>query len=303
MAGASPQLTATTATQGSISAVPAEVLAEIDGYLAELWRGSTAPSALVGALREQVLHRGKRLRPALAMATAELLGHDRREVLPIAAAIELIHTYSLIHDDLPAMDDADSRRGEPTCHVRHGDGVAILIGDALFAEAFALIISKQTGPPARVLAAVSAVLRHTSITGIAAGQYLDLTGEARTADEVATMHALKTGGLFCAAMLAVAAWAGAPHETCTALERYATAIGGLFQLRDDDLDRHSTPAVLGKPTGSDERNGRRTFAATGGDPEERARALRREAAGALESFTPPPAALLALADFAGSRDR
>lgn len=283
--------------------VPETVRAEIDDYLACLWTGSTAPAALVDGMREQVLHRGKRLRPALAMATAELLGHERSDVLPIAAAIELIHTYSLIHDDLPAMDDARTRRGEPACHVRHGEGVAILIGDALFAEAIAVVVRAQTGPPGRVLAAIDVILRHTSIAGMAGGQYLDLVGVSSDPASVTAMHALKTGGLFRATVLSVAAWAAAPPQTCAALERYATAIGCLFQLRDDVLDVDGAVARLGKQTGIDARNGRQTAISTGTDLDATISRLRAEAADALAGFDEPPYALHSLIDLAGCRDR
>ncbi len=282
--------------------VPEAVRAEIDNYLASLWGECTAPTALVDAMREQVLHRGKRVRPALAMATAQLLGHERSVVLPIAAGIELIHTYSLIHDDLPAMDDARTRRGEPTCHVRHGEGVAILIGDALFAEAIAVIVRAQTGPAGRVLAAIDAILRHTSIAGMAGGQYLDLVGAPSDPASVTAMHGLKTGGLFRAPMLGVAAWAAAPPKAYAALERYASAVGCLFQLRDDVLDVYGAAAQLGKPTGADARNGRQTAASAGADLDAMTSRLRAEAADALAGFDEPPVALRSLIDLAGCRD-
>ncbi len=263
---------------------------------------STAPSALVDAMREQVLNRGKRLRPALAMATAELLGHEPGVVLPIAAAIELIHTYSLVHDDLPAMDDATTRRGRPACHVRYGEGVAILIGDSLFAEAIAVVLRSQTGPAARVLAAIDAIIRHTSIEGMAGGQYLDLTGVPSQPGPIMAMHALKTGGLFRAAVLGVAAWAAAPPKTHTALARYASAIGCLYQLRDDVLDVDGTTAQLGKPTGTDARNRRQTAVSADVDLNATISQLRAEAVDALAGFDEPPYILRSLIDLAECRD-
>ena len=127
-------------------------------------------------MRYSLLAGGKRIRPVLALATAEALGHDPEDVLPFAAAIELIHTYSLIHDDLPAMDDDDLRRGRPTCHVAYGEDVAILAGDGLFAEALRLALAEQQGPPENVLGAVRELVSAAGTTGMVGGQFLDVAG-------------------------------------------------------------------------------------------------------------------------------
>ena len=126
-------------------------------------------------MRYSLLAGGKRIRPVLALATAEALGRDPGEVLPLAAAIEMIHTYSLIHDDLPAMDDDELRRGQPTCHVAYGEDVAILAGDGLFAEALRLALSEQGGEPENVLAAVTELVAAAGVNGMVGGQYLDVT--------------------------------------------------------------------------------------------------------------------------------
>src|SRR3954466_12231201 len=149
-------------------------------------------------MRYSLLAGGKRIRPVLALATAHAVGMPSEDVLPLAAALELIHTYSLIHDDLPAMDDDELRRGRPTCHVRYGVDVAILAGDALYAEAMRLVLSEQRGEPARVLAAVGGVAAAPGLQGMVGGQYIDVRGLAGS--DLRRMHELKTGRLIRAAV-------------------------------------------------------------------------------------------------------
>src|SRR5689334_21088841 len=144
------------------------------------------------AMRYSLLAGGKRIRPVLALATARAIGRDAQDVLPLAAAIELIHTYSLIHDDLPAMDDDDLRRGRPTNHRQFGVDVGILAGDGLYAEAFRHVLAHQAGEPARILAAVAELAAATGVTGMVGGQYVDVRGEAR---DLRHLHELKTGRL------------------------------------------------------------------------------------------------------------
>ena len=154
--------------QSAPTGYPDALRAEVERHLEGLRFTGTAPrtQGLEEAMRYSLLAGGKRIRPVLALATAEAVGLDPDEVMPLAAAIELIHTYSLIHDDLPAMDDDDLRRGRPTCHVRFGEDVAILAGDGLYAEAFRLVLHEQTGDPAAVLAAVSELADATGVNGI-----------------------------------------------------------------------------------------------------------------------------------------
>ena len=152
-------------------------------------------------MRYSLLAGGKRIRPVLALATARALGAEPRTVLPLAAALELIHTYSLIHDDLPAMDDDDLRRGRPTCHRRYGEDVAILAGDGLYAEAFRLVLSEQGGAPADVLAAVTELAAATGVDGMVGGQYIDVRGEVDAGRAtLRRLHELKTGRLIGAAV-------------------------------------------------------------------------------------------------------
>jgi geranylgeranyl diphosphate synthase type II len=210
-------------------------------------------------MRYSLLAGGKRIRPVLAMATARAIGEDPTAVLPLAGAIELIHTYSLIHDDLPAMDDDDLRRGRPTCHIKFGEDVAILAGDALYAEAFRHLLTEQRGEPERILAAARELAAATGVDGMVGGQFLDVAEAATTPDELRTLHALKTGRLIGASVSCVLLLHGVSPESEAAYRRYAAELGVLFQIVDDILDVTGTDAALGKPQGSDERHGKRTY--------------------------------------------
>jgi geranylgeranyl diphosphate synthase type II len=210
-------------------------------------------------MRYSLLAGGKRIRPVLALATARAIGREGAGVMPLAAAIELIHTYSLIHDDLPAMDDDDLRRGRPTCHVKFGEDVAILAGDALYAEAFHHLLAHQQGDAPRVLAAASELAAATGVDGMVGGQYLDVAGVGDTPEELRRLHALKTGRLIGASVGCVLLLAGMDEGATTAWRRFAAELGVLFQIVDDILDVTGTEAALGKPRGSDERLGKRTY--------------------------------------------
>jgi len=207
-------------------------------------------------MRYSLLAGGKRIRPVLTLATAEALGRDRAEVLPFAAAIELIHTYSLIHDDLPAMDDDGLRRGQPTCHVKFGEAVAILAGDGLFAEAIRLVTERQPGDAACVLAALQRLVAAAGVDGMVGGQYMDIRGEP---DDLRRLHELKTGRLIAASIDCVPVLWGSTGPATIALGRFAAELGVLFQIVDDILDVTGEEAALGKPQGSDERHGKLTY--------------------------------------------
>jgi geranylgeranyl diphosphate synthase type II len=217
-----------------------------------------AAAGLEEAMRYSLLAGGKRIRPVLALATASAIGRDPRTVLPLAAALELIHTYSLIHDDLPAMDDDDLRRGRPTCHVQYGEDVAILAGDALYAEAFRIVLHEQEGEAAAVLRAVSELADATGANGMVGGQFIDVRGDV---DDLRRMHELKTGRLIGASVECVLLLSGtrAPSPTLNDFRAFAAELGVLFQIVDDILDVTGTDADLGKPQGSDERHGKRTY--------------------------------------------
>jgi geranylgeranyl diphosphate synthase type II len=197
----------------------------------------------------------------LAQATASAIGREPASVLPLAAAIELIHTYSLIHDDLPAMDDDDLRRGRPTCHRAFGEDVAILAGDGLYAEAFVLLLSRQEGPPDRLLAAACALARATGAQGMVAGQYIDVAGTAQSGPAgLRRLHELKTGRLITASVECVLELAGLDQpERIHSFTGFARELGVLFQIVDDILDVTGSPETLGKQQGSDERLGKRTY--------------------------------------------
>ena len=237
---------------------------QIDDYLAELrFSDEMLSKRLVESMRYSLLGGGKRIRPVLALATARAIGRDEREMLPLAAALELIHTYSLIHDDLPAMDDDALRRGQPTNHIAYGEDTAILAGDGLYAEAFRLILTQQRGEPAHILAAAGELAAATGVDGMVGGQYLDVASVADDHPEPAhalrRTHELKTGRLIGASVECVLLIAGMSPETTTDFRNFAAELGVLFQIVDDILDTTGTDAALGKPSGSDERHGKRTY--------------------------------------------
>ncbi len=237
----------------------------VQEYLGELRFSAVAQTdGLDEAMRYSLLPGGKRIRPVLALATARSVGAEPRSMLPAAAALELIHTYSLIHDDLPAMDDDDMRRGRPTSHVVHGEDVAILAGDGLFSEAIHLIAQRQEGEPARVLAALRELVAATGVTGMVGGQYIDVTtegesGEASGASFLRQLHSLKTGRLIAASVTVPLALAGVPEAGTIPYRRFADELGVLFQIVDDILDVTGSDEELGKPHGSDERHGKLTY--------------------------------------------
>jgi geranylgeranyl diphosphate synthase type II len=253
---------------------PEDLRALVDAELERL--GYAAPPAAAGleeAMRYSLLAGGKRVRPVLSLATARALGAEPSRYLPVAAAIELIHTYSLIHDDLPAMDDDELRRGRPTAHVKFGEDVAILAGDGLFAEAIRLFCG-QPGEPARVLAALGELTAATGVAGMVGGQYADVIGEAADAERLRAVHALKTGRLIAAAVGNVLTLEGLAEPETIPYRRFAGELGVLFQIVDDILDVTGSDGQLGKPRGSDARHGKLTYVSLFGL--ERARELAAE---------------------------
>ena len=253
---------------------PEDLRALVEGALADL-RFAPAPrtEGLEEAMRYSLLAGGKRVRPVLALATARALGAPPENFLPVASAIELIHTYSLIHDDLPAMDDDDLRRGKPTSHKRFGEDVAILAGDGLFAEAVRLFC-EQPGDPARVLAALRELAAATGVDGMVGGQYVDVTGAGLDAAGLRELHALKTGRLISASVCVVPILEGTDESETMTYRRFADELGVLFQIVDDILDVTESDERLGKPHGSDERLDKITYVSLFGL--DRARALASE---------------------------
>ncbi len=260
-----------------MAAYPEALRAEVERYLQALrFTGRARRTAgLDEAMRYSLLAGGKRIRPVLALATAEALGREPEEVLPLAASIEMIHTYSLIHDDLPAMDDDELRRGKPTCHVAYGEDVAILAGDGLFAEALRLALGEQRGEPGAVLAAVREVVSAAGVDGMVGGQFLDVGGPPDT--DLRRIHELKTGALIAASVGAVLALERVPSPATIPYRRFAAELGVVFQIVDDILDVTGDEAELGKPRGSDERHGKATYVSVFGL--DRARELARDSHG------------------------
>jgi geranylgeranyl diphosphate synthase, type II len=255
------------------SAYPGELQEKVDAYLEALrFAAEPGTARLEEAMRYSLLAGGKRIRPVLALATAEALGRPPEEVLPLAAAIEMIHTYSLIHDDLPAMDDDGLRRGKPTCHVAFGEDVAILAGDGLFAEALRLALDQQRGEPANVMAALREVVTAAGTHGMVGGQFLDVAGADRT--DLRRLHELKTGALIAASVGSVLALEGVDGPATMPFRRFAAELGVVFQIVDDILDVTGDEAELGKPRGSDQRHGKATYVSAFGL--DRARELAKE---------------------------
>jgi geranylgeranyl diphosphate synthase, type II len=270
-----------------LAAYPDDLREYVEAYLEGLRFARREPTGGLGeAMRYSLLAGGKRIRPVLCLATGRSLGLDPARLLPTAAAIELIHTYSLIHDDLPAMDDDELRRGRPTSHVVHGEDVAILAGDALFAEAIALIAGEQEGDPADVLAAIREIAGATGVDGMVGGQYVDVTAGGRDSETLRELHGLKTGRLIAASVGAALVLARASEPETISLRRFAEELGVLFQIVDDILDVTGSDEELGKPSGSDERHGKVTYVSLFGleqargladESHEKARAALREA--------------------------
>jgi geranylgeranyl diphosphate synthase type II len=284
---------------------PEDLREQVDRYLGELrFSDAAATEGLEEAMRYSLLAGGKRIRPVLSLATARALGADPGEILPAAAAIELIHTYSLIHDDLPAMDDDELRRGQPTSHVRFGENVAILAGDGLFAEALRHFAEHQQGPPERVLAALAELCAATGVGGMVGGQYVDVTTEEIDAEGLRVLHSLKTGRLIGASVGVVLVLSGLGEGAAAPYRRFAAELGVLFQIVDDILDVVGSDEALGKRSGSDERLGKATYVSVFGL--EQARRLAAEshakACAALADADGETADLELLTDFIYRRE-
>jgi geranylgeranyl diphosphate synthase type II len=291
---------------------PDELRQQIEDYLETLrFSDDAVTERLVKAMRYSLLAGGKRIRPVLALATARAIGKDEQALLPLAAAIELIHTYSLIHDDLPAMDDDELRRGRPTNHVTFGEGVAILSGDALYAEAFRHVLTHQRGEPQHILAAVCELATATGVNGMVGGQFLDIAGadgEAGGHDEIRRalrrLHELKTGRLIGASVECVLLIAGMSRNEMTDYCGFGSELGVLFQIVDDIIDVTGTDDALGKPSGSDERHGKRTYVSEFGLDGARELAARshRQARASLQAAAPTGAPELEqITDFIATR--
>ena len=298
-----------------LSGVAADIEALLDRLQAQgLADGEIArPERLLEAMRFASLGGGKRVRPFLVVATAALFGVPRERALMAGAALECIHCYSLVHDDLPAMDNDDMRRGRPTTHKKFDEATAILAGDSLLTFAFDILSRPETHPdPAVRIELVAALARASGIGGMAGGQMLDLAAEGRFAGgkpqqlserEIATLQAMKTGALLQFACLAGAILGGASAAQRKAMQDYGRALGEAFQIADDLLDVEGDAATVGKPTGKDAAAGKATFVGVLGVARARARlaALVADAEKALEPFGAQASLLKAAAHFVAER--
>lgn len=263
----------------------------IERFLERCVPAVTPADRLVHAMRYSLFSGGKRIRPVLTLAASEAVGGSIAAVLPFACAIELIHTYSLIHDDLPAMDDDELRRGKPTSHVVFGEAMAILAGDALLTEAFAVMAEAAARADAQCHAAVQVLLevaQAAGTRGMVAGQAADIAAEATAIDlpTVEMIHIRKTGALIRAAVRAGALIAGARPDQLRRLTRYAEFLGLAFQVTDDILDAEGSTEETGKVIGRDRARQKATFPAVLGlsATKERARELSANALRELHRF-------------------
>ena len=286
-----------------LEAARLRVEAALDGSLA-----LERPESLSEAMRYSLLAGGKRLRPILCLAAFELAGGEGDLALPTAVALEMIHTMSLIHDDLPAMDNDDLRRGRPTNHKMFGEANAILAGDALLTRAFEMVALRSPGVSAeRLLQVVGELSLASGAPGLVGGQVVDLESEGKSVDleTLEYIHLHKTGALLRACVISGALVAGADATLQAALHTYARGIGLAFQIIDDILDVTASSDVLGKTAGKDLTADKTTYPKLLGLEESRRRAdgLVAEAKAALEPWRDRAAPLLALADYITSRDR
>lgn len=261
-----------------------------------------ALAQLQSAVKHGALAGGKRLRPFLVIEGACLTGSTAAAAMPAACAIEMIHSYSLIHDDLPAMDDADTRRGKPSVHKAYDEAIAILAGDALLTDAFTLLAG-GVYPPATAIALVKTLAVASGSAGMVGGQMMDLYPAAMTEDAIIGIQARKTGALIEAAAVMGGIIGGADDEQLGALRSYAQALGLAFQIVDDVLDVTQTAEVLGKPAGADDEAGKATFVSLLGLDGARARIaeLTEQARKTLHPFGTQGETLVALADELAAR--
>ncbi len=285
-----------------------EIRSRVEERLGEVLHSENGfPESLREAMRYSLLAPGKRLRPALVVLAAKACGRDGADPWPAACAVEMIHAYSLIHDDLPAMDDDDLRRGLPTCHKKFGDALAILAGDALQTMAFQVLAGGY--PPVTAANCCLTLARASGPAGMIGGQVDDMEANGESVEELEQLHARKTGALIRASLTlgALAAYApdSPPPETLERLDGYGWRIGLAFQITDDLLDVEGSADQTGKRVGKDAARGKLTYPGLLGVEESRRRAERlcREAREQLAPLGPPADCLLALASFVLERDR
>jgi geranylgeranyl diphosphate synthase type II len=275
-----------------------QIMQALDRYTPS---ADTPPVLLHQAMRYSLMGGGKRIRPLLCVAGAESVGGEAEAVFPMACALEMIHTFSLIHDDLPAIDNDDMRRGRATLHKAYDESTAILAGDALHALAFGTIADHQTGDPSRVLRCVALLAESAGTLGMVGGQVDDIYYERREYgyDILRSIHARKTGALINAAILSGAILCGATPEQEAALTHYGNEVGVAFQIVDDCLDVTGDTATLGKPAKSDLKLDKATYPKLFGleKSEQMARQASKSALSALSDFGPSADPLRAFAHY------
>src|SRR4030042_3789638 len=269
------------------------------------------PTSLYKAIRYSLFAGGKRIRPILSMAAYEAVGGRGDGVLPFACALEMIHTYSLIHDDLPAMDNDDYRRGKPTCHKVFGEAIAILAGDGLLTEAFKLMTNQPakdhpSGDRGLILDLINEVAQAAGVLGMVGGQVVDIESEGKEVDlpTVQYIHAHKTGAMILASVRVGAKLGGAQEEILKALSRYGESLGLAFQIVDDILNVEGEADLMGKKTGSDLSKGKATYPSVLGveESKRRAKELGRLGVDALKQFGPEAEPLREIARFVVARE-
>ena len=294
------------ASQFDLTGHSRELRQEVDHALERYTEyGPDCPAQLAAAIRHSLLAPCKRLRPLLVLMACEACGYDRGAALPAACAVEMVHTYSLIHDDLPAMDDDDMRRGRPSCHAQFGEATAILAGDALLAQAFE-VLARDVQPAdlaARCCGELAAAAGACNLVG---GQEDDLRNEfsGGEIDELELIHRRKTGAMIRVALRLGGMIGRAKSEQIAALDAYGERLGLAFQIVDDLLDLHGDASTMGKMTGKDSSHGKLTFPALLGEEESRRRAegLIAEACEALSPFGKQAEGLEALARYVLERN-
>ncbi|MDC1145154.1 polyprenyl synthetase family protein [Porticoccaceae bacterium] len=280
---------------------------QVDAQLERILPPASGPAErLFAAMRYSVFNGGKRLRPALCFAAADAIGDSNTNTAKVAAAVEMIHAYSLIHDDLPAMDNDDLRRGKPTCHIQFDEATAILAGDALQSLAFQQLTELTDMASDSLVELMSILATYSGCSGMAAGQAIDLaaTGQTLDIDQLDTMHRHKTGALIEASVMMGAITAGgASQAQLSALRDFAHAIGLAFQVQDDILDVESSTEQLGKQQGSDAANNKSTYTSLLGLERARnqAASLYQQSIDSLEVFADRAEPLRQLASFIVNR--
>ena len=287
----------------NFNSIISDFTAQVDAQLEAILPVASGPAEqLFSAMRYSTFNGGKRVRPALCFAAAEAVASSDSNTAKVAAAVEMIHAYSLIHDDLPAMDNDDLRRGKPTCHIQFGEATAILAGDGLQSLAFQQLTELSDIPAQTTVELIGILSRLGGCSGMVAGQAIDLAATATALDlqQLKTMHAHKTGALIEASVVMGAlATAQASEEQLAALKKFSRAIGLAFQIQDDILDVESSTEQLGKQQGSDANNQKSTYTSILGLEQARseAAALYQQSMQALDIFADKADSLRAIADF------